>query len=127
MPRGNLLLAPDLTIVDANRAYLRATMTDLSAIERRPLFDVFPENPGDPERSGVRNLSASFDAVLRDKVEHALPIQRYDIRRPDGTWEERHWKPANMPILDANGEVEFILHQVEDVTAACRRERTRAD
>ena len=30
-----------------------------------------------------------------------------------------------MPILDANGEVEFILQQVEDVTAACLRERTR--
>ena len=75
----------------------------------------------------MRNLSASFEFVLRHKVEHAVPVQRFDIRRPDGTWEERHWKPVNMPILDANGEVEFILQQVEDVTAACLRERTRVD
>ena len=126
-PQGYLLLAPDLTIVDANRAYLRATMTELSAIERRRVFDAFPEKPDDPERSGVRNLSASFEFVLRHKVEHAVSVQRFDIRRPDGTWEERHWKPVNMPILDANGEVEFILQQVEDVTAACLRERTRVD
>jgi hypothetical protein len=91
------------------------------------VFDAFPEKPDDPERSGVRNLSASFEFVLRHKVEHAVPVQRFDIRRPDGTWEERHWKPVNMPILDANGEVEFILQQVEDVTAACLRERTRVD
>lgn len=127
VPQGHLLLTPDLIIVDANRAYLRATMTELSAIVRRPLFEAFPENPGDPGRGGVRVMSASFAAVLRHKVEHAVPVHRFDVRRPDGSWEERHWKPVNMPILDANGEVEFILQQVEDVTAACCREGTRAD
>lgn len=125
-PQNFLLLTPDFTILEANRAYLRATMTDAAAIARRPLFDVFPDNPGDPEATGVRNLSASLDAVLRDKVAHAMPLQRYDLRRPDGTWEVRHWKPMNIPILDANGDVEFIVHHAEDVTLAVLGEGSRA-
>jgi PAS domain-containing protein len=126
-PQNLLLLTPDFTIRDANRAYLRATMTNPSAIVRRPLFDVFPDNPGDPDATGVRNVSASLNAVLRDKAEHTLPVQRYDLRRPDGAWEVRYWKPRNIPILDANGEVEFIVHQTEDVTRAVLGQRSRAD
>ena len=125
-PQSYLLLTPDFTILAANRAYLRATMTDLGAIVRRPVFDVFPDNPGDPEANGTRNLAASLDAVLNHKAEHAMPLQRYDIRRPDGTWEVRHWKPTNIPVLDGNGEVEFIVHHVEDVTHAVLGQRSRA-
>ena len=76
--------------------------------------------------NGVRNLTASLDAVLCGKAEHAMPLQRYDIRRPDGTWEVRHWKPRNIPILDANGEVEVIIHHAEDVTQAVLAEHRRA-
>jgi len=126
-PQNLLLLRSDLTILDANRAYLRTTMTNPGAILRRPLFDVFPDNPGDPDATGVRNVSASLNAVLRDKAEHTLPVQRYDLRRPDGAWEVRYWKPRNIPILDANGEVEFIVHQTEDVTRAVLGQRSRAD
>lgn len=125
-PQNYLLLAPDFTIIEANRAYLRATMTNLDAIVRRPLFDVFPDNPGDPEANGVRNLTASLDAVLCGKAEHAMALQRYDIRRPDGTWEVRHWKPRNIPILDANGEVEVIIHHAEDMTQAVLTGHRRA-
>jgi len=119
-PHCYLLLAPDFTILDANRAYLQATMTDPSLIVRRPLFDVFPDNPGDPAADGVRNLGAALGAVLREKATQAMPVQRYDIRRRDGAWETRFWKPTNVPILDGNGEVAFILHHVQDVTAVHR-------
>lgn len=55
-PHNHLLLTPDFTILDANRAYLQATMTDPGLIVRRPLFDLFPDNPGDPAADGLRNL-----------------------------------------------------------------------
>lgn len=125
-PQCFLLLAPDLTIVEANRAYLHATMTVPAMIVGRPLFEVFPDNPGDPEASGVRNLSESLAAVLRDKTAHVMSVQRYDIRHPDGRWDMRYWKPTNTPLLDAAGAVEFILHHVEDVTQVVAREPSRA-
>ena len=125
-PESYLLLAPDLTIVEANAAHLRATMMDLSDIMRRPLFEVFPQNPGDPGCAAAGKMSAALHAVLREKAAQVVAAQRYDIRRRDGTWEERHWTILSTPILDSTGAVEFILQRVEDVTLACRPEGSRA-
>jgi hypothetical protein len=66
-------------------------------------------------------VSASLESVLKQKARHVMPVQRYDIRRPDGQWEERHWKPTNTPVLDDNGEIAFIVHHAEDVTVSLLR------
>lgn len=78
-PVPHLVLTPDLTIVAANEARLRATMTCREQILGRGLFEVFPENPADPGATGARNLRASLMRVLRDKIPDAMPIQKYDI------------------------------------------------
>lgn len=116
VPHPYLLLSPDFVILEANRAYLGATMTELSQIARRPMFDIFPDNPADPTANGVRNLTVSLNRVLDTKIADDMTVQRYDIRRRDGSWEERYWKPLNLPALDDNGEIEFIIHNVTDVT-----------
>jgi two-component system sensor kinase FixL len=117
-----LLLDRELTIITANQAYCRATMTDVSRIAGRPLFEIFPDNPGDPNADGVRNLKASLERVLRDKQPDAMPVQKYDIRNADGEFEERHWSPLNTPVIGRGGEVAFIIHRVEDVTELVRLE-----
>ncbi|MCA1576632.1 MAG: response regulator [Acidobacteria bacterium] len=114
-----LVLAPDLTIVAVSNAYLRATMTRREEILGRGLFDVFPDNPNDPEATGVKNLSASLDRVLRNRVPDAMAVQKYDVRRPaaeGGQFEERYWSPVNSPVFGEGGEVAYIIHRVEDVT-----------
>jgi len=116
-PNAYLLLDRDFTIIDVNSAYLRATMTESEQILGRDIFDIFPDNPGDPAADGVGNLSASFKAVLATRADDAMLLQRYDIRDQDGVFIERYWRPKNCPLLDHNGEVEFILHYVVDVTA----------
>src|SRR4051812_3027155 len=47
-PGSYLVLTPDLVIVAASDAYLRATMTNRGEILGRSIFDVFPDNPDDP-------------------------------------------------------------------------------
>jgi len=46
-----------------------------------------------------------------------MAIVRYDIRNPDGEFEERYWSPINSPVLGSDNEVRYIIHRVEDVTA----------
>ena len=116
VPHPYLLLAPDFVILEANRAYLGATMTELGQIARQPMFDIFPDNPGDPSADGVRNLTVSFNRVLDTKLADNMALQRYDMRRPNGSWEERYWKSLNLPVLDDNGDVKFIIHSAADVT-----------
>ena len=124
-PGAYLLLDPHFQIVAVTDAYLRATLTVREEIVGRPLFDVFPDNPSDPEATGARNLRASLETVLQTRAPHAMPVQKYDIRRPDSTeFEERYWKPLNTPVL-LDGRVAYIIHSVEDVTNFVRLEHLK--
>ncbi len=127
-----LVLAPDreLTILGASDAYLQATMTERDAIVGRALFDVFPDNPADPEATGTRNVAESIARAIATRKPDTMAIQKYDVRRPDGEFEQRWWAPVNTPILDESGAVRYVLHRVEDVTereARIAAEQQRAD
>ena len=118
-PVPYLVLAPDFTMVAANEARLRATMTTREHIVGRNLFDVFPDNPADPGATGVTNLRASLMRVLQTRQRDVMPIQKYDIPKDGaagGEFEVHYWKPLNSPVLDAAGNVTYIIHAVEDVT-----------
>ncbi|RYF93297.1 MAG: PAS domain S-box protein [Chitinophagaceae bacterium] len=49
-----------------------------------------------------------------------MAVQKYDIRKPDGSFEERFWSPVNQPIFDENHQLICILHKAEDVTEFMR-------
>jgi PAS domain S-box-containing protein len=115
-PVPYVVLTPDFTIVAANEARLRATMTTREEIIGRKLFEVFPDNPDDPTATGVKNLCASLARVLDRARPDAMAIQKYDIPHPGGGFEERYWAPLNVPVLDEDGNVAYILHAVDDVT-----------
>src|SRR3979490_2633818 len=118
-----LILDPDLTIVAVSDAYLNATMTKRLEILGRHVFDVFPDNPDDPETTGVAPLRASMDRVKSDLVADTVAVQKYDIRRPEsegGGFEVRYWSPLNSPVLAPNRNLAHIIHRVEDVTEFVR-------
>jgi len=130
VPGLYLVLTPDLTIVAASDAYLDATIQKRDAIVGRGLFEVFPDNPDDPAADGVYNLRASLDRVRSQRVADAMGVQKYDIRRPQadgGGFEERFWSPVNTPVLNAAGDVELIIHRVEDVTEFVRLKKLQTE
>jgi hypothetical protein len=95
-----LVLTPELDIVAVTDASLEATMTSREQIVGRALFEIFPDNPDDPDTTGVRNLRASLNRVRETRAPDAMPVQKYDIRRPEsegGGFEERFWSPVNTP------------------------------
>lgn len=125
-----LVLSTELRIVAASDAYLRATLTKREEIMDRHVFEVFPDNPTEQEASGVNNLRSSLNRVLKIKEPDAMAVQKYDIQRPvseGGGFEERYWSPLNSPVLNQQGEVEYIIHRVEDVTAFIRLKQQRLD
>ncbi|HVY37183.1 MAG TPA: ATP-binding protein [Polyangia bacterium] len=123
VPALYLVLAPDLTIVAVSDAYLRATKTERDAVIGRGLFQIFPDDPGDATATGVSNLRSSLERVLRHRRPDAMAVQKYAIRRPaseGGGFEERHWSPVNSPVFDDAGQLQWIIHRVEDVTEFVR-------
>jgi PAS domain-containing protein len=125
LPGANLLLAPDLRIVGASDDYLAATITQRATIVGQFIFDAFPDNPETPEANGVANVRASLEQVLATKQPHTMAPQHYDVPNPaqPGQFVERHWLPLHTPVLDATGQVQFIIQSVQDVTANRLAER----
>src|SRR5689334_3162626 len=117
-----LVLDPELRIVAVSDAYLAATLTEREAILGRGIFDVFPDNPDDPAATGVSNLRRSLERVRDRRVADTMAVQKYDVQRPDGGFEERFWSPRNSPVVNARGELTYVIHRVEDVTGFVRLE-----
>ena len=104
-------------IIDMNAPYADATLVNRKRTAGQRLFEVFPDNPGDPDADGVSNLRASLLHVIRTGQPHAMASQRYDVRNDQGAFEERHWQPQNIPIRNRDGALIFILHQAANITA----------
>ena len=126
--------APRFTMVAATGARLGLTFATREETIGRGIFELFPDNPDDPTADGTRNLRASLERVLATRAPDTMAVQKYDIRRPDGTFEVRWWSPKNIPVLSDTGAVRYIFHRAEDVTDLVRaselgeelRGRTRA-
>lgn len=119
-----VMLAPDLTIVGGNDAYFRVTMTSRGEILGRQLFEVFPDNPGDPEAKGETNLRASLARAMRVHGSDVMPILRHDMRSPGGEFVERFWSPSITTVWRAEGELAYIALHIEDVTELVRAAQT---
>lgn len=122
-----MVLDPGLHIVAVTEAYLEATMTKREEMLQRHLFDVFPDNPADEGATGTSNLGDSLRRVLAHRKPDTMAVQRYDVRRPDGSWDVRYWSPMNTPVLDRRGEVAYIVHRGEDVTDYVNLEAQSSD
>jgi PAS domain S-box-containing protein len=124
VPGLYLILLPDFTSTAVSNSYAAATMTVREHIIGKNLFEVFPDNPDDKFADGESNLRYSLNTVLKTKQTHTMAVQKYDIRRPDGSFEVRWWSPVNKPVLTQNGEVQYIIHRVEDVTEYIRNQES---
>jgi signal transduction histidine kinase len=120
LPGNYIILLPDaprFTIAAFNNARAEQTFTRPEHIGKG-IFEAFPDNPDDPQANGVSMLTASLQSVMREKKTHQMALQKYDIRTADRTaFEERYWLPRNIPVLDDNGGIIYIIHHVQDLTA----------
>jgi hypothetical protein len=114
---------PGLQIVDLNAPYARATMIDARRVAGHRLFNVFPDNPQDPEADGVAQVYASLRIAAATGRPHTMTTQRYDVRDADGVFVERWWAPVTTPIFTDDDRLAFLMIEVEDVTAKIMRAR----
>jgi PAS domain S-box-containing protein len=119
VPGNYLILLPDypkFTIVEVSQEYNRATFTKREEIIGKGIFEVFPDNPDDPDANGVQKMSASLMKVIETGEIQEMPVQKYAVlQREMGHFEEKFWLPVNKPVF-INGKVEYIVHVAEDIT-----------
>jgi len=121
-----ILLAdtPFYTIVAVSNDFVSTSGRRREEVIGSSHFTIFPENPADTASSGVHSLRNSFEYILQHKTSHNLPLVRYDIPDGKGGFLEKYWKSANAPVLNDLGEVEYIIHTSEDVTALVKAEQS---
>lgn len=125
LPGLYLILSPDLIIQAVSEAYLKEVLAERERIVGKYVFDAFPDNPNTPEAKGTANLEASFKQVLSSRQPHTMSIQHYDVPNPkkEDAFVERYWSPTNTPVLDEQGEVMYIIHEVVNVTEKVKAQR----
>jgi PAS domain-containing protein len=122
IPVPTLLLTPEFVIADVNLSYLQVAGRTREELLGRNVFDAFPDNPSDPEATGVRNLTASLRRVLATGRPDVMHPQKYDVEIGDSAvFERRYWTQVNAPVLGSGGRVELIVHTAEDVTDRVRK------
>ena len=120
LPGIFILLQPDaprFTIVAVTDDYLSATFTKRKDIVGKGLFEIFSDNPQNEKATGKQKITHSLKQVIQNKEPHQLNDQRYDLyNAAKGGFEFRVWTLHSRPVLDQKGEVQYIIHKVEDRT-----------
>jgi diguanylate cyclase (GGDEF)-like protein/PAS domain S-box-containing protein len=118
-PYPYVWLAPDLTIIGANEAFLRVAGRTRAELVGRHAFDAFPADPNDPQAASARELRASMARAIKTGKPDTVALLRYPIPRstPHGAlFDERYWSIVNTPVLDDQGAVAFLFQNPIDVT-----------
>ncbi|MGN6400429.1 MAG: PAS domain-containing sensor histidine kinase [Flavisolibacter sp.] len=120
LPGLFILLLPDaprFTIAAVSDDYLSATFTHRDDIIGKGLFEIFTDSPQNHKSDGRNNIIASLVSVIEHKKPHLIEEQRYDIwNAATKVFEYHAWRLHSKPVLNANGAVQYIIHQVEDRT-----------
>ncbi|MBV6755492.1 PAS domain-containing protein [Rhodococcus opacus] len=116
LPNQFIVVDPQRHVVAATDTFLAATGRVREDILGRDILLVFPDNPDDPTADGTTVLRESIARVLANRAIDVLPVQRYDMKQADGSFEERYWQPLNAPVFGDDGDIVCILHGAEDVT-----------
>ncbi|MHA4871124.1 ATP-binding protein [Duganella sp. PWIR1] len=118
-PYPYLVMDPDLRIVAANDAYLRAVQRREDDLVGLYLFDAFPPDPDDPDATDVTEVRASLMRALTKGQPDTSAFIRYAVPVPtaDGPrFEERYWSSVHTPIFDDDGRLALVVQNPVDLT-----------
>ena len=102
--------APRYTIALVNEAYCKITGTTESEIIGKGVFDAFSKETDDLKAADLENLKFSCEKVIATKASCRMAVQKYNIPvRGSSGYTEKYWELMNSPVLNEQGEVEFII------------------
>ena len=125
LPDSFLLMAPDATILDNTDSHVAVSLKPREEVVGRTLFEAFPsvdQNQGDI-------IAASHEHVRQHLEPHTMPLIRYDLEVPaelGGGFEEMYWQATHYPLLDARGQLQYIMQRTQNVTEQYRAAQAAA-
>jgi len=121
LPDLYVVLSPTLAIVEMSDAWLALVGRTRESLLGRSLFDVFPPDPSDP--GGQARTRRAMEQAIADKRPYSVPAHRYTLIRDGKPADARMWTSTEIPVLDREGAVQYLLHRLVDVTEQDDRQR----
>lgn len=118
-PYPYLVMDTDLTVLEANNAYLQSTGADRASIVGKYVFDAFPENPDDPESTNIPQVKSSLEKAIATGQPDTTAFLRYSVpTTKDGrpAFEEKYWSTTSTPVRGPDGKVVMVVQHPIDVT-----------
>lgn len=118
-PYPYLVMDTELTVIDANEAYLRSTGAKAEAIIGKYVFDAFPQNPDDPESTNIADVRNSLQKAIATGLPDTTAFLRYSVPKTRGEnpdFVEKYWSTTSTPIVDKDGKVTLVVQHPIDVT-----------
>ena len=116
-PYPFVVLAPDLTVLDVNQAFLEMVGRLREEMIGRDAFAALPATAEDADNQAA--MRASVDRVVRTGKPDTIMALRYCLNRQGAAGapsEERYWSIVHTPVLDAAGNVTLIIANPIEVT-----------
>jgi ANTAR domain/PAS fold len=112
---GVMLLDPCFRIHGVNAAYETISMRQRDDMLGELVFDLFPDDPDDPQASGSAQLQRSLESAMRQRGSDTMPIVRYDIIDPQnpGVFLPKLWTWTNTSVDDGDEGIGVLLHVAE--------------
>ena len=128
LPENFLLIAPnpEATILDNTDSHEAISLKSREEAIGKPFFEAYPAN----DESGAAQIRESHEHVRSHLEPHTMPLIRYDLERPTeqgGGLEESYWQATHYPILDAKGQLQYILQRTQNVTEQLRAAKAAAE
>lgn len=81
----------------------------------RGMFDAFPPNDSGEGAAAKDAIQSAVKQMYDTLQSKAIGPYRYDLKKTDGSFEERHWRIQMSPII-MNGTFSAVLQIVHDAT-----------
>lgn len=118
--------APHYTILAISEELLQITARTRQDVVGKGVYEVYPENENATTATGPSQLRISLENTIKHKKVDYMPLVRYDVTNQHGEFETRYWSAYSKPVLNADGELKYIIHTTSDITEQIKAQNIAA-
>ncbi|TRW49925.1 EAL domain-containing protein [Aliidiomarina halalkaliphila] len=109
----SMVLDTQLRVLWCNEAYEQVVGETRTDLVGKTVVEAFPGSSIEQRRS----LLESYEYVIKTGQSHQISTLQYDLPKAPTMTQTLYWQILNTPILDAHGEVQYILNQPTNITS----------